>query len=124
MMSGIKVKKEPQIETELYELENMPGIIIGRAVIDNSARMIGIVRNIKITLPNFKVEIIVKGQDVEIPIDIQNVENIGNIIQLKIPVNMESIDIEDVISLRRELVEEIKEKLQNGGFFSGNFVFK
>ena len=123
-MSGIKVKKEPQIETELYELENMPGIIIGRAVIDNSARMIGIVRNIKITLPNFKVEIIVKGQDVEIPIDIQNVENIGNIIQLKIPVNMESIDIEDVISLRRELVEEIKEKLQNGGFFSGNFVFK
>jgi len=121
MISNTKHKRDASIETELYELDNMPGAIIGRAVVDNSARMVGIVRNIKITLPNFKVELVVKGQDVEIPIDIQNVENIGNIIQLKIPINLESIDIEDRMNLRRELVEEINEKLQSSGLLSSHF---
>jgi len=105
--------EEPGAEVELYELEQMPGELIGKAVIDSKARMVGIVRNVKITLPTFKVEIVIKGFDVEIPVDIQNVDTVGSVVKLKIQMDtIETVEIEDIIRLRKELNEEIRERLQ------------
>ena len=52
--------KEPKasIEAELYEL-SMPGRLIGKEVLDNRARRIGIVRSIRIALHPTRSELIV-----------------------------------------------------------------
>ncbi|MGQ4833226.1 MAG: hypothetical protein ACP6IS_04930 [Candidatus Asgardarchaeia archaeon] len=103
---------ENPIEIELYELETMPGILLGRVVIDSKARMVGIVRSIRVTIPSFKVELIIKGLDVEIPVDAQSVEAVGNVVKLKVPMeSIDSIEIEDIIKLQRELFEEIKDRI-------------
>ena len=100
------------IESELYEL-SMPGKIIGKEIFDNRARRIGIVRNIRLSLAPLKVELIVKGLEVEFPIDIQDVETVGSVIQLKtIAKEAEEIDIRDVIRLQKEVWDDIRSYLK------------
>ena len=93
---------------EVYELQ-MPGNVVGKEVIDGSARRIGIVRSMRITLPPGKVELQVKGLGVELPIDVANISAVGNVIQLtKTVKEAEEISIADVQRLRSETWKEIQ----------------
>ena len=95
------------LEAELYEL-SIPGMFVGKEVIDGSARRIGIVRSVKIRVNPVKVEMVIKGLGVEFPVDIDNIQNVGNVIQLKNPVReAEDIDVKTVLMLRDELSEEV-----------------
>ncbi len=95
-------------EAEVYELQ-MPGNIIGKEVIDGSARRIGIVRSLRIMLPPGKVELQVKGLGVELPVDVSNITAVGNVIQLSNTVKeAEEISIVDVQRLREETWKEVQ----------------
>lgn len=95
-------------EAEVYELQ-MPGNIIGKEVIDGSARRIGIVRSLRIMLPPGKVELQVKGLGVELPVDVSNIAAVGNVIQLSNTVKeAEEISIADVQRLRTETWTEVQ----------------
>ncbi len=95
-------------EAEVYELQ-MPGHIVGKEVIDGSARRIGIVRSLRITLPPGKVELQVKGLGVELPVDVTNISAVGNVIQLSNTVKeAEEISISDVQRLREETWKEVQ----------------
>ncbi len=96
------------VESELYEL-SMPGKLIGKEVFDSHARRIGIVRNIRLSLAPLKVELIVKGLEVEFPIDVEDVDIVGTVIQLKtVAKEAEEIDIRDVIRLQKEVWDDIR----------------
>jgi hypothetical protein len=96
------------VEAEVYELD-MPGNIIGKEVIDGSARRIGIVRSLRITLPPGRVELQVKGLGVELPVDVANITAVGNVIQLSNTVKeAEEISITDVQRLREETWKEVQ----------------
>jgi hypothetical protein len=95
-------------EAELYEVM-MPGRLVGRAVIDGAARIVGIVRSIRIALPGPRVELVVKGLDVEFPVDVKNVSAVGNVIQLQTVIkDAEVVELNDIARLRKELWEEIR----------------
>ncbi|MHA1713116.1 MAG: hypothetical protein ACTSW4_03610, partial [Candidatus Ranarchaeia archaeon] len=100
--------------TELYELEDMPGILIGRPVVDSRARMVGIIRGVKLILPTFQVQLVIKGLDVEVPIDVSNVDRVGNVVSLKTEIkSMDPIEIDELLKLRRQLKEELDDKLHS-----------
>jgi len=99
---------KPQTEAELYEL-SMPGRLIGRAVIDGAARIVGIVRSIRVALPELRVELIVKGLDVEFPINVENVSAVGSVVQLQNTIkDAEVVELHDIARLRKELWEEVR----------------
>ena len=96
------------VEAELYEL-NMPGRILGKEVLDSRARRIGIVRSIRIGLNPTRSEMIVKGAEVEFPVDFSKVETVGTIVQLNSVVkDAEEIEIHDVIRLQKEVLDEVR----------------
>ena len=96
------------VEAELYEL-NMPGRILGKEVLDSRARCIGIVRSIRIGLNPTRSEMIVKGAEVEFPVDFSKVETVGTIVQLNSVVkDAEEIEIHDVIRLQKEVLDEVR----------------
>jgi len=73
----------PSVEAELYEL-SMPGRLLGKEVLDNRARRIGIVRSIRIALNPTRSELIVKGAEVEFPVDFSKVDAVGTVVQLEV----------------------------------------
>ena len=96
-----------QTETELYELV-MPGKLIGKAIVDGAARLVGIVRSVKITVPPIQVDIIAKGTEIEFPINTSDIVAVGGIVQLKNVIReAEEIAIDDIIRLREEIKSEI-----------------
>ncbi len=96
-----------QTETELYELV-MPGKLIGKAIVDGAARLVGIVRSVKITVPPIQVDIIAKGTEIEFPINTTDIVAVGGIVQLKNVIReAEEIAIDDIIRLREEIKSEI-----------------
>ncbi|MEM1657807.1 MAG: hypothetical protein QXK94_02090 [Candidatus Jordarchaeales archaeon] len=101
------------IQCELYEL-TVPGDLVGKLVIDGAARIVGIVRSVKLTLPPAKIEIVVKGLDVEFSVDVSNVSAVGGVVQLKsIAKEAEPLEIRDAQRLRKELIEEIRAMISN-----------
>lgn len=105
--------KEPltSVEAELYEL-SMPGRLLGKEVLDNRARRIGIVRSIRIGLNPSRSELIVKGAEVEFPIDFGKVETVGTVVQLNSMVkDAEEIEVHDVIRLQKEVLDDIRSYL-------------
>ena len=103
-------------EIELYELI-VPGKILGKEVVDAGARRIGIIRSVRLSLsqlPQIKAEIVVKGLEVEFPVGIENIQAVGNIVQLKTIIK-EALEIEvrEVMSLRKKILEEIKAYIAN-----------
>jgi sporulation protein YlmC with PRC-barrel domain len=101
----------PSIEAELYEL-SMPGRILGKEVLDSRARRIGIVRSIRIALHPTRTELIVKGAEVEFPVDFSKIENIGTVVQLNSVVNdAEELEIHDVVRLQKEVLDDIRSYL-------------
>lgn len=106
MAKGFEVTST--IEVELYELK-VPGHLIGKEVIDGLARRIGVVRSVRLKLPELKVELVVKGLDVEFPVDSEDISAVGNVIQLKTAIKeAEPIDIHEVARLRKEIISEIR----------------
>jgi sporulation protein YlmC with PRC-barrel domain len=102
-----KTLESSPMMAELYELR-IPGELIGKEVIDASARKIGIVRNVKLTFPPAKISIIIKGLDVEIPLPIDTIATVGGVIQLKETIKqVEELEIRDVARLREEVANEI-----------------
>ena len=112
LILGKKDKNSPVIQTELYEL-NLPGELILKEVMDGSAKRVGVVRCVRLSFPP-KIELIVKGLDVEIPINFNDITNIGTVIQLKSKIKVaEECDVNEVVRLRSEIQQEMKE-LYNG----------
>ncbi|MFQ5821606.1 MAG: hypothetical protein ACE5I5_16605 [Candidatus Heimdallarchaeota archaeon] len=94
-------------ETELYELI-MPGKLIGKAIVDGAARLVGIVRSVKLSVPPVRVDIIAKGMEIEFPINTTDIVAVGGIVQLKNVISeAEEIAIDDIIRLREEIKSEI-----------------
>ncbi|MGQ4872067.1 MAG: hypothetical protein ACP6IT_09580 [Candidatus Thorarchaeota archaeon] len=101
----------PSIEAELYEL-SMPGRLLGKEVLDSRARRIGIVRSIRIGLHPTRSELIVKGAEVEFPVDFSKVETVGTVVQLNSVVkDAEEIEVHDVIRLQKEVLDDIRSYL-------------
>jgi len=102
----------PTIEAELYEL-SMPGRILGKEVLDSRARRIGIVRSIRIALHPTRSELIVKGAEVEFPVDFSKVDTVGSVVQLNSVVNdAEELEIHDIVRLRKEVLDDIQMMLK------------
>ena len=98
----------PSIEAELYEL-SMPGRLLGKEVLDNRARRIGIVRSIRISLHPTRSELIVKGAEVEFPVDFNSIDTVGTVVQLNSVVKeAEEIEVHDVIRLQKEVLDDIQ----------------
>lgn len=105
-------KTDQRTSAEFYELQ-MPGKILGKEVVDSLARRVGIVRNLKVSFFPVSVNIVVKGLEVEFSIPAEEIEAIGTVLKLKIPVKQsDEIDIEDVLRLREELFSEIQSFLR------------
>ncbi|MBS7250712.1 MAG: hypothetical protein KIH08_09025 [Candidatus Freyarchaeota archaeon] len=99
----------PGAESELYELV-IPGQLVGKVVVDSAARMVGIIRSIRLSLPPLRVELIIKGLEVEFPVDVSNVLAVGSVVQLKnVAREAETVELRDVQRLRKELIEEIRQ---------------
>jgi sporulation protein YlmC with PRC-barrel domain len=110
-MTAVSKENMPSIEAELYELK-MPGRILGKEVLDNRARRIGIVRSIRIALHPLRSELIVKGAEVEFPVDFSKVETVGTVVQLNSLVkDAEEIEVHDVIRLQKEVLDDIRSYL-------------
>ncbi|MFX0207563.1 MAG: hypothetical protein ACFFDT_16370 [Candidatus Hodarchaeota archaeon] len=102
-------KQPVGIDLELFELI-FPGKIIGKAVIDAEARMIGVVRNVRVQIPSPSpaISLIVKGLDTEFAVKSEDVKAIGNVVQLTITIkHSEAVEINDIIRLRNEIQEEV-----------------
>ncbi len=98
----------PTIEAELYEL-SMPGRLLGKEVLDSRARRIGIVRSIRISLHPTRSELIVKGAEVEFPVDFSAIDTVGTVVQLNSVVrDAEEIEVHDVIRLQKEVLDDIQ----------------
>ncbi|MEM2637535.1 MAG: hypothetical protein QXL15_04230 [Candidatus Korarchaeota archaeon] len=98
----------PSQVAELYELK-IPGKITGKIVIDSSARMVGIVRCVKLNLPDLSVELIIKGKDVEYTIKGEDINNVGDTILLNVGLEeFDALEIEEIQRLREQLADEIK----------------
>ena len=98
----------PSIEAELYEL-SMPGRLLGKEVLDSRARRIGIVRSIRISLHPTRSELIVKGAEVEFPVDFNSIDAVGTVVQLNSVVKeAEEIEVHDVIRLQKEVLDDIQ----------------
>ncbi len=102
-----KSRESASMMAELYEL-SIPGQLIGKEVIDASARKIGVVRNVKLTFPPAKINVIIKGLDVEFQIPMDSILTVGGVVQLKEAINQaEELEIRDVARLREEIAKEI-----------------
>ncbi len=100
--------KQPiDIDIELFELM-FPGKLVGKAVIDANARMIGVIRNIRIQIPSPTISLTVKGLDTEFTVKSENIQAIGNVVQLNIIIkHSEPVEINDIMKLRNEIQEEL-----------------
>lgn len=107
-----KNEEAKNVMAELYEL-SIPGQIIGKEVIDASARKIGVVRNVKLTFPPTKVNVIIKGLDVEFQLPFDSISTVGGVVQLKETIKQaEELEIRDVARLREEIATEISSYLR------------
>ena len=53
---------------------------------------------------------IVKGLDIEIPIDLKDIQKVGSIIQLKTKIKVaEEVDVSEVMRLQKEVEQEMRE---------------
>ena len=102
------MSKQPlEIDLELFELM-FPGKIIGRAVVDAEARIIGVIRNVRIQIPSPMISLVVKGLNTEFTVKAENIKAIGNVVQLNITIkHSEPIEVNDIVRLRSEIQEEI-----------------
>ncbi|MHA2053721.1 MAG: hypothetical protein ACXACP_08180 [Candidatus Hodarchaeales archaeon] len=105
-------KQQTDLDLELYELV-FPGQLIGKAVIDSEARMVGVIRNIRFQIPSSSVSLIVKGLDTEFNVKADNIQAVGNVVQLNVRIkHTEPIEVNDVIRLRSEIQDEINHFFQ------------
>ena len=106
-MVSIMTKQLLDLDLEVYEII-FPGKLVGKAVIDANARMIGVIRNIRIQIPSSNIILVVKGLDTEFTVNSNDIQAIGNIVQLNVTIkHSEPIEINDIIHLRNEIQEEI-----------------
>ncbi len=105
-------KQPTDIDLELYELV-FPGQLIGKAVIDSEARMVGVIRNVRFQIPSSSVSLIIKGLDTEFNVKADNIQAVGNVVQLNVSIkHTEPIEVNDVIRLRSEIQDEINHFFQ------------
>ena len=103
-----RTEEMEEIELELFEIP-YPGKIVGKAVVDASSRMIGVVKTLQLRIPKMKLNLIIRGYDSEEVIPIEAVLSVGSIIRLNVTVNdSKEVDIEDIIRFREEIDSEIR----------------
>jgi hypothetical protein len=104
-----KNNKTPITQVEFFETI-FPGKLCGKEVVDKQSRRIGIIKHIIVEYLPWKVSLIVKGLNIEIPVDIREVENIGTLVQLKTKITaLPEINVNDLIRIRDEVKEELKD---------------
>jgi hypothetical protein len=114
VLSMNEIDEQEKLTAELYEIDPIPGNLLGLPVLDKAARMVGIVRNVKLNFLPFKVELVIKGLDVEMPIDSSQIEQVGTVVRLSMKIKtMETVEVEEISKLRRQLREEIIAKIQS-----------
>ena len=101
-------KRIPQNQVEFYE-PIFPGQLAGKEVFDKESRRLGLIKSIRIEYLPWKVSLIIKGLNLEIPVDLSEVSNIGTVVQLKTKITaMPELNVNDVIRLREEIKEDLK----------------
>ena len=106
-------KKHPSHEVEFFE-STFPGKLVGKEVLDKDSRRIGIIKSIRIEHLPWKISLMIKGINLEIPVDLSEVENIGTIVQLKsIITAMPEIDENEMIRLKNEIRYELRKIIRN-----------
>ncbi|MHA1792934.1 MAG: hypothetical protein ACTSVI_09845 [Promethearchaeota archaeon] len=102
-------------EAEFYEM-SVPGMLVGKEIIDSNARRIGLCHSLKIRFAKNKknelistIMLVIKGLDIEFDIPIDDIEVIGNVIKLKVPGNQaDELQVKDVIRLQEDIAGEIR----------------
>lgn len=106
-MVSIMTKQPMDVDLELFEIV-FPGKLIGKAVIDANARMIGVIRNVRIRIPSPTISLTVKGLDTEFTVKSEDIQAVGNVVQLNVTIkHSEPIEINEIIKLRTEIQEEL-----------------
>ncbi|MHA1229059.1 MAG: hypothetical protein ACTSRP_00335 [Candidatus Helarchaeota archaeon] len=102
-------KKQPLYQVEFYE-SNFPGKLVGKEVIDKDSRRLGLVKSIRLEYFPWRVSLMVRGINIEIPVELSEVSSIGTVIQLKTKITaMPELGVTDVMRLRNEIKEELKD---------------
>ncbi|MBD3229588.1 MAG: hypothetical protein GF329_15515 [Candidatus Lokiarchaeota archaeon] len=106
-------KKRPMHEAEFFE-SKFPGKLVGKEVLDKNSRRLGLVKSIRLEYFPWKVSLIVKGINIEIPVELSEIENIGTVVQLKTKITaMPEVKVHDLIRLREEIKEELHDTIFN-----------
>jgi len=107
-MKRDKTEEVGEFELELFEIP-YPGRIVGKAVVDASSRMIGVVKTIQLHIPKMNIYLIIRGYDGEDVIPIEAIVSVGSIVRINKTVNnSKEVDFEDIIRFREEIDSEIR----------------
>ncbi|MHA1269612.1 MAG: hypothetical protein ACTSPY_07460 [Candidatus Helarchaeota archaeon] len=102
-------KKQPSNQVEFFE-PIFPGKLVGKEVLDRESRRLGLVKSIRVEYLPWKISLIVKGLNLELPVDISEVSAIGTVVQLKTRITaMPELGVNEIIRLRNEIKGELKE---------------
>ncbi|TFF89414.1 MAG: hypothetical protein EU549_00695 [Promethearchaeota archaeon] len=106
-------KKNPMHEAEFFE-SRFPGKLVGKEVLDKDSRRLGIIKSIRVEYLPWKVSLIVKGINIEIPVELSEIQNIGTVVQLKTKITaMPEINVHDLIRIREDIKEELQDTIFN-----------
>ncbi len=98
--------------TELHE-KSFPGLVVGKAVVDKGAKYIGVVKAVKLRIPDFKTSIVVQGfdsqsQSIEIEIDSSKIEQISDLVMVNEKFkNIKQLNERDILKLRLGIQEKL-----------------
>ena len=104
-----KKKQQPLNHTDFFEAR-FPGKLVGKEVLDKDSRRLGIIKAIRVEYLPWNVSLIIKGLNVELPVNFSEVESIGTVVILKTRISVfPEIDINNLITLREEVKEDLKD---------------
>ncbi|MCD6491134.1 MAG: PRC-barrel domain-containing protein [Candidatus Njordarchaeia archaeon] len=103
-----------EIDIVLFE-PIIPGTLIGKEVIDNNARRLGIVKGIRLKYPPLKLFLVVRGKDSEENIPFDSIDKIGTIIKLKTSITKDEIAIHEVLMILENIRKEISSLFKLSG---------
>ncbi|MHA1615793.1 MAG: PRC-barrel domain-containing protein [Candidatus Njordarchaeales archaeon] len=96
-----------QLTVDLYEIK-FPGKIVGKEVIDQEAKRLGIVKNIRLKTPPLRLFLVVRNKDIDVEIPFEHVDKIGkNIIKLRKVMDVEELSVEEAIKILENVKTEI-----------------
>ena len=115
-MKYLPKKKQPPYQAEFFE-SSFPGKLVGKEVLDKDSRRLGVVKSIRVEYLPWQISLIIKGINIEIPVELSEVENIGTVIQLRTKITVApEISVNEIIRLRDEIKEDLKDIIHDSIF--------